>query len=235
MRTRNNPRQKTASAKKASAKKTKKKTMNKSTPNATKNKVNKTTMKTSKNDKKTVPSQDSADVVGSPDVTSQPPKNNEENADVVDVAVAESSAQGNNAVKVASQPPKNNEENADVVDVAVAELSAQDNNAVKVASQPPKNNEENANVVDVAVADSSAEGNNAVKVAVVDSSTESDESTAETENVTISGGDCMKIPTVDTIQHFLLVKDVASNKAKIVDTGEIDLCSTEFLLEVFVT
>ena len=203
MRTRNNPRQKTASAKKASAKKTKKKTMNKSTPNATKNKVNKTTMKTSKNDKKTVPSQDSADVVGSPDVTSQPPKNNEENADVVDVAVAESSAQGNNAVKVASQPPKNNEENADVVDVAVA--------------------------------DSSAEGNNAVKVAVVDSSTESDESTAETENVTISGGDCMKIPTVDTIQHFLLVKDVASNKAKIVDTGEIDLCSTEFLLEVFVT
>ena len=203
MRTRNNPRQKTASAKKASAKKTKKKTMNKSTPNATKNEVNKTTMKTSKNDKKTVPSQDSADVVGSPDVTSQPPKNNEENADVVDVAVAESSAQGNNAVKV--------------------------------ASQPPKNNEENANVVDVAVADSSAEGNNAVKVAVVDSSAESDESTAETENVTISGGDCMKIPTVDTIRHFLLVKDVASNKAKIVDTGEIDLCSTEFLLEEFVT
>ena len=151
---------KEASAKEASAKKIKKKTMNKSTPKVTTNKAKKTTMKTSKNDdEKTVSTHDSADDVGSPNVT----------------------------------------------------------------SQPPKKHEENANVVNVAVVDSSPKRNNAVKVAVVDSSAKGNEGTTETENVVISAEDCMKInPVVDTstIRHFLLVKGVASNEAKIVDTGE---------------
>ena len=112
-------------------------------------------MKTSKNDKKTVPTHNSADDIGSPDVT----------------------------------------------------------------SQPPKKHEENANVVNVAVVDSSPKRNNAVKVAVVDSSAKGNEGTTETENVVMSGEDCFKIKE-STIRHFLLVRGVASNEPKIVDTGE---------------
>ena len=98
--------------------------------------------------------------------------------------------------------------------------SADDVGSPNVTSQPPKKHEENANVVNAAVVDSSPKRNNAVKVAVVDSSAKGNEGTAETENVIISGEDCFKINSVDPIRHFLLVKGVASNEAKIVDTGE---------------
>ena len=159
-------RQKNVPAKKAcangaSAKKTKKKTMNKSTPKVTTMKTSKNdnkktvSMKTSKIDEKTVSTHDSADDVGSP----------------------------------------------------------------KVTLQPTKKHEENANIVNAAIVDSSPKRDNAVEVAVVDSSAKGNEGTVETENVTVSGYDCFKIK-VDPIRHFLLVKGVASNEPKIVDTGE---------------
>ena len=60
-----------------------------------------------------------------------------------------------------------------------------------------------------------------VKVEVVDSSVKGNDGTVESENVNISGVDCMKITPEDASTHELLEKGIDIKAAKFVNTGEI--------------